>query len=108
MIGGVPVDKGRTRDRKSDHARRTPTKREREILVEVCRPRAEAQGGAAAPASNAEVAIRVTPKITPERVSDIMSDLYRKYELMGTPAQNRVALVELALTHRLVEPGDFD
>jgi hypothetical protein len=105
-IGGVPVDRGATVDRPHDLLR--PTKREHDVLVELCRPQIEARGEVAPTPSNAEIGARVTPRIGAERVSDLLSQLYAKYGLAGTKEQNRFRLVDLALKHRLVRPEDLD
>ena len=57
--------------------------------------------------SNAEIGARLTPPIGAARVSDIMSAMYVKYELTETNVQNRLALVDLALHHRLVGHADY-
>jgi hypothetical protein len=104
LIGGVPVDEGSTKDRADVPA---PTRRQREVLVELCRPYFESPDGPAAPASNAEIASRLTPRIGEEYVSDLLSAMYRLYELSGTSARRRVLLVDLARRHRLVDGGDY-
>lgn len=104
LVGGVPLDEGSTHDR-ADFP--DPTPRQREVLVELCRPFFESPDGLAAPASNAEIASRLTPPIGQERVSDLVSDMYRLFELGGTTAQRRVLLVDFARRHRLVDRGDY-
>jgi hypothetical protein len=104
-IGAVPVDRGATCDRDVDLP--SPTKRERDVLVELCRTHFVAATGSAATPSNAQIGALLRPPIGAERVSDLISQLYGKYELTGTKEQNRVRLVELALEHRLVRPDDY-
>lgn len=104
-IGGVRVDRGATGDRAFDVP--APTRRERDVLVELCRPRFFAAGTAVATPSNAQIAARLIPPIKSERVSDLVSQMYVKYDMTGTKEQNRVALVEFALEHRLVLPEDY-
>ncbi|MDA0178766.1 FHA domain-containing protein [Solirubrobacter phytolaccae] len=103
LIGGVPLDEGRTSDR--DELEQ-PTIREREVLVELCRPSFASPDAFAAPPSNAEIAARLKPPIGPERVSDLLSQLYRRYDLHGTKEQNRLQLVALAKQH-LIDAGDY-
>jgi hypothetical protein len=103
LIGGVPLDEGSTTDR--DTLPR-PTARQREVLVELCRPFFAAPGGIAATPSNAEIAARLQPPISPERVSDLLSEMYRRYELHGTKEQNRLQLVALA-RESLLDAGDY-
>lgn len=102
LIGGVPLDDGRTSDR-DDLPQ--PTPRQREVLVELCRPLFESAGAFATP-SNAEIAARLQPPITPDRVSDLLSELYRRYELSGTKEQNRMQLAGLA-KERLLDASDY-
>jgi hypothetical protein len=104
-IGGVPIDRGATGDR--DYDLPLPTKRERDVLVELCRPQFGASGSPVATPSNAQIGARVKPRIGAERVSDLLSQMYLKYSLAGTKEQNRFRLVELALEHRLVRPEDY-
>ncbi len=104
-IGGVPVDQGATGDR--DYDLPEPTKRERDVLVELCRPQFGAAGSPVATPSNAQIAGRLKPPIGAERVSDLLSQMYAKYDLAGTKEQNRFRLVELALQHRLVRSEDY-
>jgi len=104
LIGGVPLDEGRTTDR---DAPPEPTVRQRQVLVELCRPFFEAAPGTfPAIPTNAEIAVRLQPPIGAERVSDLISELYRRYELQGTREQNRRQLVEFARRH-LLDPGDY-
>jgi hypothetical protein len=104
-IGGVPVDFSATGDRDFDVPE--PTKRERDVLVELCRPQFGAIGGPVATPSNAQIGARMKPRIGAERVSDLLSQMYVKYQLAGTKEQNRLELVELALEHRLVQAEDY-
>ena len=104
-IGGVPVDRGATGDR--DYDLPDPTKREHDVLVELCRPQFGAAGSPVATPSNAQIGSRVKPSIGAERVSDLLSQMYKKYDLAGTKEQNRFRLVELALEHRLVRAEDY-
>jgi hypothetical protein len=104
-VGAVPVDRGVTGSRGDDLP--APTPRERDVLVELCRPRFETPGRHVATPSNAEIGAWMRPAIKAARVSDMMSAMYVKYELSGTNVQNRLELVELALRHRLVGPADY-
>lgn len=104
-IGGVPVDHGATGDREYDLPK--PTARERDVLVELCRPRFGAAGTPVATPSNAQIGASLKPRIGAERVSDLLSQMYAKYDLDGTKEQNRFGLVELALEHRLVRPEHY-
>jgi FHA domain-containing protein len=103
LIGGVPLDEGSTSDRDSLPE---PTVRQRDVLRELCRPFFAAPGTVAATPSNAEIAARLKPAISPDRVSDLLSEMYRRYELHGTKEQNRMQLVELAKRH-LLDAGDY-
>lgn len=103
LIGGVPLDEGRTSDR--DELPQ-PTARQREVLVELCRPLFDAPGTLVATASNAEIARRLTPTIGSDRVSDLLSELYRRYDLRGTKEQNRMQLAGLAKQF-LLDAGDY-
>lgn len=103
LIGGVPLDDGTTSDR---DLLPEPTVRQREVLLELCRPVFEAPGEVAVIPSNAEIAARLTPPIGKERVSDLLSEMYRRYELNGTKEQNRMQLVALAKRH-LLDEGDY-
>jgi hypothetical protein len=103
LIGGVPLDEGRTSDRDTLPE---PTVRQRDVLRELCRPFFEAPGTLPAIPSNAEIAARMKPAIGAERVSDLLSDLYRRYDLSGTKGQNRMQLVALAKEH-LLDAGDY-
>jgi hypothetical protein len=103
LIGGVPLDEGSTADR---DALPEPTVRQRQVLVELCRPFFAAPGAIVATPSNAQIAARLKPPISSERVSDLLSELYRRYELQGTKEQNRMQLVELARQH-LLDAGDY-
>lgn len=103
LIGGVPLDEGRTSDRDTVPE---PTVRQRQVLVELCRPFFTAPGTVVATPSNAQIAARLEPAIGPERVSDLLSELYRRYELRGTKEQNRMQLVALAQQH-LIDAGDY-
>ena len=40
-------------------------------------------------------------------MSDLLSEMYRRYELDGTTAQRRVLLVDFARRYRLVDAGDY-
>lgn len=102
LIGGVPLDDGRTSDR--DELPQ-PTVRQRQVLVELCRPWFDAPGALATP-SNAEIAARLKPAISAERVSDLLSELYRRYDLSGTKEQNRMRLVAFAKQH-VLDAGDY-
>ena len=104
LVGGVPLDEGSTNDRADIPE---PTQRQREVLVELCRPFFETPD-MAAPASNAEIASRLNPPIGQERVSDVLSDLYRRYALSGTKEQRRALLVAFARRHRLIDAGDYE
>jgi hypothetical protein len=104
LIGGVPLDEGSTNDRVDIPE---PTQRQRDVLVELCRPLFASPDGPAAPASNAEIASRLTPPISQERVSDLLSEMYRRYELSGTKEQRRTLLVDFARRHRLVDASDY-
>jgi FHA domain len=101
-IVGVPIDQDATDEHE---ILLQPTPRERDVLIELCRSRYRTVK--AATPSNAEIGARLRPPIGAERVSDILSQLYVKYSLDGTKEQNRVALVDLALEHRLVGPEDY-
>lgn len=103
LVGGVPLDDGSTADR---DAPPEPTARQRDVLLELCRPFFEAPGTLAATPSNAEIAGRLEKPIGAERVSDLLSQMYRRYGLDGTKEQNRVRLVELAQRY-LLDPGDY-
>lgn len=104
-VGAVPIDRGATSDRDLDLPK--PTQREHDVLVELCRPHFDVASGSAVTPSNAEIGVRVHPPIGAERVSDLVSQMYAKYELVGTKEQNRVRLVDLALEHRLVRAEDY-
>lgn len=103
LIGGVPLDEGRTSDR--DELPQ-PTVRQRDVLVELCRPFFTTPGPAVVTPSNAEIAAAMKPPISTERVSDLLSELYRRYELHGTKEQNRARLVALATQH-LIDASDY-
>jgi hypothetical protein len=103
LIGGVPLDEGRTSDRDTLPE---PTARQRDVLVELCRPFFEAPDALAAIPTNAEIAGRLERPIGSERVSDLLSQMYRRYGLQGTKEQNRMRLAELARRH-LIDPGDY-
>ena len=103
LIGGVPLDEGSTSDRDTLPE---PTVRQRQVLVELCRPFFAAPGTFPATPSNAEIAARLTPAISPDRVSDLLSELYRRYDLRGTKEQNRMQLVGLAKQY-LLDAGDY-
>jgi hypothetical protein len=98
------VDEGSTNDR--DDVPK-PTPRQREVLVELCRP-FFTWPGVPVPASNAEIASRLKPPIGQERVSDLLSALYQLYDLKGTTEQRRALMVEFARRHRLVDVGDYE
>jgi hypothetical protein len=104
LIGGVPLDEGSTNERADIPE---PTARQRDVLVELCRPYFESPDGPAAPASNAEIASRLKPPIRQERVSDLISEMYERYGLDGTKAQRRVFLADFARRYRLVDAGDY-
>lgn len=99
-VGGVPVDTGATGSREPGVAE--PTPRERQVLVELCRPHFAAGRRRGPTPSNSQIAAALIPPITPERVSDLLSQMYKKYALEGTKEQNRAELVELALEVGLV------
>jgi hypothetical protein len=103
LIGGVPLDEGSTSDRDTLPE---PTVRQRQVLRELCRPFFAAPGTIAATPSNAEIAARLKPAISPDRVSDLLSEMYRRYDLRGTKEQNRMQLVGLAKLH-LLDAGDY-
>jgi FHA domain len=105
QIGGVPLDVGATRDKEDQLA--APTQRERDVLVELCRPQFHSPDRRVGTPSNAQIGGALTPAIGAERVSDLLSQLYVKYGLAGTKEQNRSELVELALRHRLVSHEHF-
>jgi hypothetical protein len=105
LIGSVPVDDGSTRDREDSLP--APTVRQRDVLVELCRPFFEAPNDIVAPPTNAQIRARVKPQISEAWVSDLLGELYRLYNLHGTPAQNRVELVNLARRHDLVDASDY-
>lgn len=105
QIGGVPLDVGATRD--PDQQLAVPTQRERDVLVELCRPQFLSPDRRVGTPSNAQIGGALTPAIGAERVSDLLSQLYAKYDLTGTKEQNRSDLVELALRHRLVSHEHF-
>jgi hypothetical protein len=104
LIGGVPLDEGSTNDRADIPE---PSPRQRDVLVELCRPFFESPDRLMAPPSNAEIASRLKPPISHERVSDLLSELYQRYDLFGTKEQRRLLLVDFARRHRLVDPGDY-
>jgi len=104
-IGGVPVDQSATVDR--DYDLPPPTKREHDVLVELCRPQFCAHGDVVVTPSNAQIGAALKRPIGAERVSDLLSQMYVKYGLRGTKEQNRLGLIELALTHRLVDAEDY-
>ena len=103
LIGGVPLDEGSTSDRDTLPE---PTVRQRDVLRELCRPFFDAPGTLVATPSNAEIAARLKPAISPDRVSDLLSEMYRRYDLHGTKEQNRMRLVALAKQH-LLDAGDY-
>jgi hypothetical protein len=105
-VGGVRVDPGATHER-DDHQLPKPTPRERDVLVELCRPRFAAGAGSVAAPSNAQIAANIVPRIGPDRVSDLLSQMYKKYDLHDTKEQNRVSLIDLALKHRFVGAADY-
>jgi hypothetical protein len=106
-IGGVRADPGATHER-DDHQLPKPTPRERDVLVALCRPRFAAGAVSVAAPSNAQIAATLKPpRISHDRVSDLLSQLYKKYQLHETKEQNRVSLIELALKHRFVGPADY-
>jgi hypothetical protein len=105
LIGGVPIDDGRTADR--DDSVIPPTARQRAVLVELCRPFFEAPKAANAPPSNKQIALDVNPPMTAERVRNHLSDLYERYELHDTGQRVRVALVNFAIEHGLVDATDY-
>ena len=104
-IGGVPVDQGATGDR--DYDLPEPTKRERDVLVELCRPPVRRRREPCRDAEQRADRRARQAAIGAERVSDLLSQMYAKYELAGTKEQNRFELVELAMQHRLVRPEDY-
>jgi hypothetical protein len=103
LIGGVPFDEGRTSDRDTLPE---PTARQRDVLVELCRPFFASPGTVVATPSNGEIAARLEPVISSDRVSDLLSELYKRYDLHGTKEQNRMRLVELAKRY-LLDAGDY-
>ena len=104
LIAGVPVDDGVTAD-PTDEPVPAPTVRQRKVLVELCRPFFfKPPDKLIAPPSNAQIALAVD--MTEERVRNHLSDMYRRYNLTGSGAP-RLALVELARTHDLVDATDF-
>lgn len=103
LIAGVPVDDGMTTDRDDDPVA-PPTTRQRTVLVELCRPFFLAPDKLIAPPSNAQIALAAG--MSEERVRNHLRDLYRRYELTGSAAP-RMALVELARRHALVDATDF-
>jgi DNA-binding CsgD family transcriptional regulator len=84
-----------------------PTPRQRALLVELCRPQFRTPGRMVPPPSNAQIGVLLKPTIGPERVSDILSALYEKYDLRGTSVQNRLSLVLLAIRERIVVAEDY-
>jgi hypothetical protein len=105
LIGGVPVDDGKTADR--DDEVPAPTVRQRQVLVELCRPFFETPKAANAPPSNKQIALDVDPPMTAERVRNHLSDLYERYDLHDTGSRVRVALVNFAIEHDLVDATDY-
>lgn len=103
LVGGVPLDEGRTSDR---DLLPEPTVRQREVLVELCRPFFAEPGAVMATPSNAEIAALLKPPIGADRVSDLLSEMYRRYDLVGTKEQNRMKLVALAKRY-LLDAGDY-
>lgn len=104
LVGAVPNDLGLTVEEESDVP--APTGRQRDVLVELCRPRFE-RGTAVATPTNAQIALRVNPPVGADHVSDLIGAMYRKYDLRGTSRQQRIDLVELALRAGLVEDADY-
>ena len=102
-VGGVSIDHAATDD--DDDAIPRPTRREHDVLVELCRPQYE--GRDVAVPSNGTIGSRLVPPIGADRVSDLLSQLYAKYELHGTKEQNRIELIHLAINHRFVRPEDY-
>jgi hypothetical protein len=105
LIGGVPVDDGMTADR--DETVIAPTVRQRQVLVELCRPFFERPGLIKAPPTNAEIALRIDPPMTEEGVRNHLSDMYKRYKIVGSSGQNRLTLVSLALENDLVDASDY-
>jgi hypothetical protein len=103
LVGGVPLDEGSTSDRDTVPE---PTVRQRDVLRELCRPFFDAPDMVAATPSNAEIAARLQPSISPDRVSDLLSEMYRRYDLHGTKEQNRMQLVALAKRY-LLDAGEY-
>lgn len=103
-VGGVPVDLGLTREREDGLP--APKRRQREILVELCRWRFEGRSASATP-SNGQIAASFRPVIGTAHVSDLLSEMYIAYGLSGTNQQRRAELVELAVQHGLVGPADY-
>lgn len=99
-VGAVPVDTAATGSR--EHGVAEPTTREHQVLVELCRPRFAAGRRRGPTPSNGQIAAALTPPIRADRVSDLLSQMYKKYGLDGTKEQNRSELVELALERGLV------
>jgi hypothetical protein len=105
LIGGVPVDDGMTADR--DETVIAPTVRQRQVLVELCRPFFNQPGLIKAPPTNAEIAQRIDPPMTEEGVRNHLSDMYKRYKIVGSSGQNRLTLVSVALENDLVDASDY-
>ena len=99
-VGAVPVDGGRTSG-PPEAGVPPPTARERQVLVELCRAQFFAGRRPVPSPSNSEIASHLTPPIGGARVSDLISQMYRKYKLTGTKEQNRFTLVDLAIQQPL-------
>jgi hypothetical protein len=105
LIDGVPVDNGRTGDRDDNSEVPAPTVRQRLVLVELCRPFFKNPGTRMMPPSNAELALAVAD-MNEERVRNLIGEMYRRYGISGSGGP-RLALVDIALKHDLVDATDF-
>lgn len=105
LVGGVPVDDGITADREDPVTR--PTVRQRQVLVELCRPFFAAPDEIVSPPTNAYIARQLDPVISEDQVSTHMTDMYKRYGIHGTSTQNRLQLVNLARKHDLVDASDY-
>ena len=81
------------------------TPRERDVLVELCRPVfAGAVGG---PSSASEIAKRLS--VTPDAIRQILINLYDKFGIYQEPGKNRrVALAESAVTRGALTKPEID
>jgi hypothetical protein len=103
LIAGVPIDSGRTADREEDTVP-DPTPTQRAVLVELCRPFVLQPGALTAPPTNAVIALALDLKA--ERVRKVLSEMYERYDLVGTDGP-RMGLVRLAREHGLVDETDY-